>query len=147
MSLSNLSIAQRFADGKTKGKGNHVFIEEDTIYSYGHHFPIAKRITSKFTQYLFNTNGYSMTTAKHKSSVLSAIGYKNVLYIMDCDLDNLGKQFESNNNKIKDLIEKHKRARTDWRKGSYNSKIGDLKQQNNLIENMGAELHIVAKNL
>ena len=41
---SNQAVADAFAHGATKGGVRHLFIEGDTIYSYGHHFPIARRL-------------------------------------------------------------------------------------------------------
>lgn len=76
--MNNSQLAHVWAQGmKKSGKGSNMFFEGDTIYSYGHHFPIAtmyqfSRDYSGGT-ILFNSNGYSITTAKHKSQVRNAI--------------------------------------------------------------------------
>jgi len=67
----NQDVADAFARGGTKTKTKHLFIEGDTIYSYGHHFPIAKRIGAN--KYLFTKQGYSITTSIHKGRVLRAL--------------------------------------------------------------------------
>jgi len=36
--MNNDELANRFKEGATKGKGSNMFIENKTIYSYGHHF-------------------------------------------------------------------------------------------------------------
>ena len=54
--MNNSLLAHRYSNGATEGKGSNMFIEGNTIYSYGHHFPIAKRITNKL--YLFNKKNY-----------------------------------------------------------------------------------------
>jgi hypothetical protein len=55
-------------------QGN-LYFERDTIYSYGNHFPIAKRVRNGKgdVAYLFNPNGYSNTIARHKSHVSHVI--------------------------------------------------------------------------
>lgn len=69
--MTNKAIAEAFASGKTKGKALHMFIEGNTIYSYGRHFPIATRVGT--TKVLFTSKGYSVTTARHKGLVKRAL--------------------------------------------------------------------------
>jgi hypothetical protein len=54
-----------------KAREGRVFVEGDTIYSYGHHFPIAHRIRDN--EYLLNEERYSTTTGKQQSAVRSAL--------------------------------------------------------------------------
>ncbi len=73
MRYSNNGLAYEFSCGATKGENYNetMFIADNTIYSYGFHFPIAKRmVTEKGIFYLFNNDSYSVTTARHKSNVL-----------------------------------------------------------------------------
>ena len=69
--MNNSQVAEAFANGATSGKSGNMFIDGDTIYSYGYHFPIATRV--KEGLYLINKNGYSQTTARHINQVRSAI--------------------------------------------------------------------------
>lgn len=72
MSKSNYDIAHDFAHGATRGEtatGN-MYIWNDKIYSYGHHFCIAKRVGPGTI--LFTTRSYSPTTAKHINCVWGA---------------------------------------------------------------------------
>lgn len=69
--LTNKQVAERFAKLYNDGKSGTMFIELGVVYSYGYHFPIAKRISN--TEVEFTTDGYSVTTAKHKSLVLKAL--------------------------------------------------------------------------
>jgi len=48
-------------------KGHHIFCDRNTIYSYGYHFPIARFVDSETV--LFNADGYSKSTGRHKSIV------------------------------------------------------------------------------
>ena len=110
--MRNEQIAYKFANGYTKGKTRHLFIEDDIIYSYGYHFPIAKRFKFKNDiYYLFNTKGYSNTTSRHKSRVLRHLPSSRVINIKDCDIDNIKEQYKFNGNEIKEKLDKIKRAR------------------------------------
>jgi hypothetical protein len=55
-------------------QGN-LYFENETIYSYGSHFPIARHVTNKAGRaaVLFSTGRYSVTTSSHISAVSSAI--------------------------------------------------------------------------
>ena len=56
-------------------QGN-LYFENETIYSYGSHFPIARHVTNKSgrkSAILFTTRKYSNTTAGHISAVRSSI--------------------------------------------------------------------------
>jgi hypothetical protein len=69
MRISN--VAQMFAEGETTGGTKDLFIEGNVIYSYGHHFPIAIRFSDGTI--IFNKDGYSMSTSRHKNLVRSAL--------------------------------------------------------------------------
>lgn len=84
MTISNNDVAQLFADGATEGHSTNMTIRGDTIYSYGAHFPIAKRIPEG---YVFNSDSYSISTNQHKSKVWSHI-HKDVLWELPmCNMD------------------------------------------------------------
>jgi hypothetical protein len=77
---SNSTLAHAFATYQSyEGKANNMFFRGATIYSYGEHFPIATRCDGVT---FFNENGYSNTTAKHKSLVRSAINGDNIVECM-----------------------------------------------------------------
>jgi len=72
-------LAKAYANGQTEGSARQgrIFIDGATIYSYGKHFPIARRIAPDI--YEFNTRRYSVTTSKQQGEVkraLSTKGYK-----------------------------------------------------------------------
>ena len=54
-----------------EGNGSSMFYHSETIYSYGHHFPIAKHINNNLI--LFTSKDYSSSTSKHKCITRSAI--------------------------------------------------------------------------
>lgn len=68
---THASVATRWVAGHDKqAKGYAMFFDGDTIYSYGYHFAIARFIdTPKGRVCLFNSEGYSVSTAKHKTLV------------------------------------------------------------------------------
>jgi hypothetical protein len=132
--VSNYEVAKLYAEGKTKGKSNNVFIDGDTIYSYGHHFPMAKKVNEPDVDYLYNSDEYSPTTGKHQSYVRGCLGNKRLLEIKDCNLSNAQKQKESNLNDI--VIHKKKlvRARVPHSKVYHEDMIKHYEEQNKLLE-------------
>lgn len=80
------TIAHMWANqlqSNARNSGNF-FFENDTIYSYGRHFPIAKHVKNAngIDAVLFTQKHYSNTTAKHKSIVIQACNHLNIIY---CD--------------------------------------------------------------
>lgn len=87
------STSSHFARGGTSGGTQNLYIEGDTIYSYGRHFPIARRLSPEEQsktglKYVFNKYGYSNTTAKHKSHVRCAI--RDYIELPNCDMSEAG---------------------------------------------------------
>jgi hypothetical protein len=75
--MANNTLAKKFSEGDKTGKGNNMFIEGNTIYSYGRHFPIAHRLPSGL--YLINKDKYSVSTGKHQSYVKRNIPEKDMI--------------------------------------------------------------------
>lgn len=76
MSYSNYDVAHRWAYGVGNGcSGSHMFFEGNCIYSYGHHFMIARKYKDVV---LFNEATYSVSTSKHQSYVRNACWQKVV---------------------------------------------------------------------
>lgn len=65
-----------------RNSGSNFFFEKNIIYSYGHHFPIAKHVTNENgnSAILFTERRYSNTTAKHISIVRSACSHKDLIF-------------------------------------------------------------------
>ena len=63
-------------DRDIRSNNGNVFTAGDTIYSYGMHFPMAKRIVLKDKRvvFLFNPDRYSKTTGQHQSRTQRAAG-------------------------------------------------------------------------
>lgn len=62
---------------------NNIFFNGDIIYSYGHHFPMARHVTNSKGEkaVLFTERTYSVTTAGHLRSVLYAVNHLNVIHV------------------------------------------------------------------
>jgi hypothetical protein len=73
---SHWAIAHRFASGATRGRGSRVFIENDKIYSYGHHFILATRKEDGDwgcgVKFIVNGDRYSVSTSGHTNLVIHA---------------------------------------------------------------------------
>ena len=137
---TNEKIANMFTNGIENGKSLNMFIEGKTIYSYGFHFPISKKIkiNNNTYLYLFNNNGYSNTTEKHKSLVLRELKNlnNNIILIGDCNLDNIKPQIKQNNEKIQENNIKIKRTRTERTFNFYKENTKDLKEQNKFLKDL-----------
>jgi len=83
-------------------QGRSFFFKDETIYSYGSHFPIAKHVQDKDGNpyILFTERGYSNTTSKHISITYMACRNQEIVYC--CNPDN---GYESNFKYWHDLIE------------------------------------------
>lgn len=82
MKINNNEIGQRFKNNIGDADGSNMFIEGDAVYSYGYHFKIVQRVnTDKGDFYLFTNDGYSNTTERHKSMVLSSLSHNKVIFI------------------------------------------------------------------
>lgn len=79
--MNNKQLAHIWAQqDREKGNASHFFFERETIYSYGHHFPIARFVMDARGQkcVLFTYQGYSNSTAKHINytrDALRGLGY------------------------------------------------------------------------
>lgn len=104
--MQHREIAEGFSRGWHKGNGSRIFIDGDTIYSYGHHFPIAKRLSNG--GYLFNSNGYSSSTSTHKSYVRRALYGKEVYECPNCEVNRIPQWLFERINDLHDKILKAK---------------------------------------
>lgn len=66
---TNQEVADAWAMGYSAKSGT-MFTDGVTIYSYGYHFPIAKRVNGHV---LFNHTRYSVTTSRHQCHVRRAM--------------------------------------------------------------------------
>jgi hypothetical protein len=104
--------AHKVQDSARNSQGN-VFFEQDTIYSYGHHFPIARHVTSKSGKQaaLFTTRTYSPTTSGHCSMVRSAISHLTVFHVSDASGNDYKKYLADYGKRISETLLKAARAR------------------------------------
>ena len=110
-------------DEGRNANGSFYFVG-DVIYSYGSHFPIAKKIGGK--RVLVTSRGYSNTTAKHISLVLRAIPSDWEMSVVD---DVLPESREDHQDNLNDIVKrifhaagKYRRARNSkecWQKTIY----------------------------
>jgi len=116
--FSNMyDIAHIFANepGRDCKFGNG-FVENDVIYSYNYHFPIAKRYIDKKGKVtiFFTLDTYSNTTAKHIRNVSAATIQLDRLYMYNVpryDETNHGNNISYWIGKIKECLQKASKAR------------------------------------
>lgn len=71
------------SQSQAEGRGGNIFFEDQVIYSYGRHFPVARFAPEFGAVVLFTDRGYSSSTGKHKSLIRSAI--PNSFEVIYCD--------------------------------------------------------------
>lgn len=76
--VAHIWASQQQKSGRNSG-GNFYF-DNQTIYSYGSHFPIA---TIRGNDVFFTLRSYSNTTAKHIGRARGAISHKNIIWVND----------------------------------------------------------------
>lgn len=75
------NVAHLFANQlqfEARNSGNTLFFNHTSIYSYGHHFCIAKFVDNETL--LFTENSYSNTTSKHIATVRNATNHIKKIY-------------------------------------------------------------------
>lgn len=77
--MNNRATCHAWAnDTRPSGKGSNIYFEESIIYSYGRHFPMARRLSAE--NFFFTTRGYSVTTSKHLSYARGAVPFGAVVF-------------------------------------------------------------------
>lgn len=66
---TNRQVAEAWSRGQS-AEGSNLFTDGITIWSYGYHFPVAKKVNGRI---LFNPTYYSSSTLKHQCHVMRAI--------------------------------------------------------------------------
>lgn len=164
MKYANNKLAQAFEkitlDNSQSMQGSNMFAEHETIYSYGHHFPIATKTIERLNGkpvLLFNKDGYSNTTARHKSHVAQAFSDWEIVQIPTEDLQaytSMVNHAESTVNAevrtgiLKSLVAQHEeyinkalRARKEENKDFYSMLSGKLRQQIDFVKIALLPLH------
>jgi len=97
---------------RARNSQRNFYFEGDTIYSYGAHFPIARRVTRNGeTAVLFTTQGYSSTTAKHKCIVSRACGHLPRFDVPRVHSDDGREHFAAYQKQYQDLVKSYGKAR------------------------------------
>lgn len=116
-------VAKAFINGKA-AKGFAMFTSNHKVFSYGEHFLIAKQVLPEVV--LFNADGYSVSTAKHKTLVRRVIPANWLLEVPnlrpDTDLtnqDTLKAVLDYHTDKAAEAALKHKRAKVEWSKQAH----------------------------
>lgn len=102
----NENVVNDFIKGISTTKTKHLFIEQEKngvliLYSYGYHFPLSIKLNDN--TFLINSNGYSNTTARHKS--LLCRGLTNLTFKdLEKDIKNQNNIMLFNTEQLKDII-------------------------------------------
>lgn len=117
-----------------RNPGGNLFFEGDTIYSYGHHFPIAKHLVNKHGDkaIAFTTRKYSVTTAKHINQVEQSIpASETVFHVQQVDFrrDELPKIKADLLSQVREHLQAAETRRAEYRrKGDLNAATDALRE-------------------
>ena len=111
-----------------KASGGRMFFEGDTLYSYGLHYAIARRVDENLI--LFNSNGSSVTTEKQKRITKAHIpGNIKVIEVDDPEATTKHRHREN----FDKMLERAERIKAKFKKARDN-KISLMEQYNVLME-------------
>jgi hypothetical protein len=98
---------------EARNSNNSYYFYDNTIYSYGSHFPIAKHVINEAGEIavLFTTRTYSNTTAKHINITRQSVRNRNIIYCNFPDIFNHSSNLEHWYNAITKQAEKLDRAK------------------------------------
>lgn len=138
MSKSHDTVAHEWAHQAARGNaanGHHMFYAEDTIYSYGLHFPIARLVTVKGGAQcvLFTTRRYSVSTAKHITITRRACSH---LLTFDVPFVGLREKHSENMASYRDELKKSLDRAS--RRRSASNAVYDLEQCEKLCDDASA---------
>lgn len=106
--------------------GRRMFFNNDTIYSYGYHFIIAKKIRNKSGEIdfvLFNSNKASVTTTKQQTIVERSICYRIISVSTDINNFNALNEILQKEKEIFYLCNLYLKARSEHNKKNYYNEI------------------------
>jgi hypothetical protein len=116
------------AQSRPQGRAGNIFFEGPTIYSYGHHFPIAtihtrnRRGGTPDKLVLFTVRNYSVTTTAHKGAAYGAVTHLRVCEVPELNPRSTEEHRVNFNALVARSTEplvKARRANTTWRVGHY----------------------------
>lgn len=137
--MTHQEVAQAFADKRSTTRtgrqiqGSRMFIDDKTIFSYGYHFPIAKR-TDKFLKdgreiVFFNSRGYSVSTSKHQSITARALIEHGYYLVNISNAEDPAHGFNELIAKANEYELKSMRARRDWIITSHKENARECREQ------------------
>ena len=81
--MKTQELFNKFVNGESKGKASSVFIDNNIVYSYGYHFPLALRINHRDGfKFIVNKSKYSITTSKQQTWLKWKINDSQILSYM-----------------------------------------------------------------
>ena len=91
---SNSAVCHKFNEqSQSEGRAGNIFFDTDTIYSYGYHYVLGQFITPEII--VINTTGYSVSTRKHMSILMSATRDKTQIFTMRAEPKRVAEQMNT----------------------------------------------------
>lgn len=116
---SHREVAHIWAQqSQAEGRASRVFFEGPSIYSYGHHFEMARFVKPKVV--IFNSKSYSSSTSKHQYLVLRALSEQVTIHRIE-NLDDYNASLKSLIFDLGEFIQLTKRSNSNFE--AYYSQI------------------------
>lgn len=97
--ISNSALAHSFATVSFSTPeyttGSHMFTEDNIIYSYGRHFPIARKLSDRVALFTLSRRGNA--TAKHINITRRALSHYRLIYCYDINIGAIGNNMHTAN--------------------------------------------------
>lgn len=119
---SHAQVAHAWAHQTGRAKtGHNVFYEGDTIYSYGRHYALARRVTAPDGTEVILVNGtnYSQSTNQQLGLVRGAISHLKSFTVRDPRTVDHPANYEDFLRKAQDYAAKSARAKKEWNRDHY----------------------------
>lgn len=117
MAKPNATVAHEwYHSAADEGRGSSFFYEGDVIYSFGHHYPIARKVNGDqnliLFQYLNDWGGY---TGRHRNHVQHALASgATIFWVEDVEADTPRAHLDNHNNmydRLREMADRFPRAR------------------------------------
>jgi len=145
--MNNDTLASKYAEGAQDGTGSNMFINNDTIYSFGSHYKIAVRLDKDLSfatsyDHVFNAEGYSNATGGHKAHVRGYLS--NYIEIPGCNIEEnfLRNYIEELRLEVEEVKAKQAKLKTKGvRYKQFENKINTKLSRFQEVENFTIALH------
>ena len=130
--ISNRQAIENWLTGKSKARSQNIYYKGDTIYSYGGHFPMARKYPKRLIKgepiALVKSDKYSVTTSRHQFQTGHALfraGY-HTLEVASVDIKDVKRNLDFLEAEADQARLKQKRARVEHTRSYWTEKLEEV---------------------